>query len=427
MAVEEELQAIDLLRELARLPGVEAIDTEPGSLPHLEIGHYEPGATTIPITVTDGRNRKTMSAIREPESLFKASGSFVEQPHTEGFSRQAAFRDFLIARANHHLDYDILISLSPYLLSNRDKPFLRCVNPRTPLEAVKIVGLLLRTRGNYSFEAAPNYFRVFDRRSIYKVLLQHKLPSMWRYVKACAHAESVRGDGIAYLAESILIRCARSLEARDEIGVRFYLLQNNDTRDAIMYHFDYLTLMLMGTFDAQARVARRVYGINRPDEINTGFHRKEFHKALKRSADITLYNLVADRSFSDLMVLLLGIRNSIHGAVWPTIACEKFPEPEESFIKVPPAYRNKIWEAAERCGSAGKWGLIQYPDFLLLEPYTYVVNLVDECFRQIDLIAVRTDVTRLFPDNYAAPQLQDEASDNAIFEEPVRQRIALLG
>ena len=334
MAAEAELQAVDLLRELARLPGIEAIDTQPGSLPYLEIGDHSPGASTIPITVIHGRNRKTRSAIQAPEALFKASGPL------ESFDPQAAFRDFLIARANHHLDYDILITLSPYLLSNRDKPYLRCVNPRTPLEAVKIIGLLLRTRGNYIFESAPNYFRVFDRRSIYNVLLRHKLPSMWRYVDACVHAEAVRGDGIAYLGESILIRCARALEARDEIGVRFYLPQNNGTRDGIMYHFDYLTLLLIGAFDAQARVARWVYGINQPDERNTGFRREKFLKALKRSGGMSLYNLVADRYFSDLMVLLMGIRNSIHGAVWPPIAYGGFTEPEESFIKdmVPQTY-----------------------------------------------------------------------------------------
>jgi hypothetical protein len=418
----DELRAANLLRELARHPGIESIDSEHGPLPLLEIGDYRRGGEyTIPITVTHKTGQKTRAAIWNAEQLFIATGV------AETADSDAAFHDFLIAQASHELDYDILITLSPYLICNRDKTFIRCANPRTPVEAAQIIGLFLRAGGKYVFEAAPNWFQVFDRRSIYKVLLRHKLPNMWGYVKACAHAESVREDGIAYLAESILIRCVRALEARDEIGVQFYLPQNSATRDAIMYHFDYLTLLLMGAFDAQARVARRVYGINRPDERNTGFHHEKFLKALKRSADMTLYNLVSDRDFSDLMVLLLGIRHSIHGAVWPTIAYGGFGEPEESFIKVPATYKHDVWEAAQRCDSAQKWGLLQDPEFLLLEPYTYAISLVAECFRQIDSIAALTDVTRLFPDNYAVPELQHEASDDDNFENLVRQQIVLLG
>jgi hypothetical protein len=160
--------------------------------------------------------------------------------------------------------------------------------------------------------------------------------------------------------------------------------------------------------------------------MNTGFRRKEFLDALKGSSATALYNLVTEQHFSDLMDLIHLIRNSIHGSVWPTIASENYRDLEESFIKVPPSYKDKIWQAARRRGSADNWGLIQDNDLsmLLLEPYTFAVNLVEECFREIDEIATLTDVTRLLPPNFDVTQLPNKTPSNEA--EFVRQRIELL-
>jgi hypothetical protein len=128
------------------------------------------------------------------------------------------------------------------------------------------------------------------------------------------------------------------------------------------------------------------------------------------------------------MTLVYKVRNSIHADIWQSIASEKYGEAEESFIKVPPAYQGKIWEAAERCGSAKDWGLIRLNDFSisLLEPYSYAVNLVEECFRQINEIARLTDVTRLLPADFDMSQLREKPSYDENDVEFVRQRIKLL-
>jgi hypothetical protein len=414
-ADKHQLLAIELLRELTKLTGaLEVIDTAPGSLPYLEIEDCNRDGSTIPITVKDGKNWKIKSRIPAPVNLFNAFVSSVEKSRSEGFDRQSAYEDFLVARADYELAYDILIT--------------RSVNFRSPLEAVKIIGLLLRIRGGYLFEPLPHYYLELDRRSIYKELVRHKLPNLSRYISGCAHAEAFGANGITYLAESALVRCMRALQPRDEIGALFYMPQSNESRDAIMYHFDYLALLLMGAFDAQARVARRAYGINRPNDKNTGFRRDKFLKALNGGSATALHSFVCDQHFRDLGDLIREIRNSVHSSIWPTIASEYSGEPEESFIKVPPPYQDKIWQAALRCGSADDWGLQQLKDFsmVLLEPYSYAVNLIDKCFRQIDEIARLTDVRRLFPPDFDMTRVEDKAPYDDVFIEFVRQRIQLL-
>jgi len=86
----------------------------------------------------------------------------------------------------------------------------------------------------------------FSRGRFYWVLARNKLPNMRRYFSGCVYAGAVRKDDTLYLGQSVLMRCARALEARDAIGFNFYIPQNNDVRDAIMYHFDYLMLLLSG-------------------------------------------------------------------------------------------------------------------------------------------------------------------------------------
>jgi hypothetical protein len=195
-----------------------------------------------------------------------------------------------------------------------------------------------------------------------------------------------------------------------------------------MYHFDYLALLLTGAFDAQARVARRAYGISQPKDKNTGFRHDKFLKALKGRSATALYNFVCGQHFRDLGDLIQEIRNSVHSSIWPTIGSEYSGEPEESFIKVPPAYQDKISKAALRCGSADDWGLLQLNEFsmLLLEPYSYAVNLVEKCFRQIDEIARLTDVTRLLPADFDMSQLREKPSHGENYDEFVQRRVELL-
>ena len=420
-------RAIELLRELTKLTAVEAIDTEPGVLPYLEIERYGPSGS-IPFFVKDGKATKIESGVRASEDLFEAFASSTVNSRSEDFDREAAYQSFLVALTTAELGFDILITLSSTILGNRENSWIRFVNVRSPIEAVKIIGLLLRTRGGYLFEPMPNYRLVMDRRSIHKELSRHKLPNVSAYIKACAHAERFGAEGLTFLAQSTLHRCIRALQARDEIGALFYMPQSDDIRDSTMYHFDYLALLLMGAFDAQARVARRIYGINRPNERNTGFHRKEFLNALKESSANALHDLVHNQYFRDLMDLLTEIRNSIHSSIWPTIASEKDGEPQESFINVPGCSQDKLWQAASRCGPAEDWGLIRLNDIsmVLLQPYTFAVNLVDTCFRQIDEIARLTDVARLLPLEFDMSQLREKPSYDERFIEFVRQRVELL-
>jgi hypothetical protein len=249
---------------------------------------------------------------------------------------------------------------------------------------------------------------------------------MWRYFTACLHSGAVRGDDTLHLGQSVLTRCVRALQARDAIGAQFYLRQDNNSRDAMMYHFDYLTLVLAGAIDAQARVAHRAYAMTKPKESWASFGSKDFQKELKKCGALTLHSMATQQHFKDVLTLLYVPRNTIHGASLPTLAYRSGAEPEASFVHVPPQYSQPLWDAAARIGSPENWGLTC--DFeVLLEPYTYSVALVDESFKLIDGIANATHVAGLFPQGYSIPPLTDSPPEDDVFGEQIRKRLNVLG
>jgi hypothetical protein len=420
-----EVEALDAVSQLAHLPEIEALLTQPGEFPCLEIGVPTDDRFYIPVTVRKD-DMTIESGVKFPDQWLAVAADLAGQDNPEHPEVQSMFEDIIVARAHFELGQDVLVTLSPNLLGHRFHSPIREVNPRTPAEAAKIVGLYLRSRDNHTYYASRIGRRGFDRGLYYLVLTRHRLPNMWRYFSACIQASEIRDDDILFLGQSILFRCIRAIEARDAIGVQFYRPQDNNTRDAIMYHFDYLTLVLSGVFDAQARVAHRAYQIDRLPERQASFRRRKFRNELRNNGATDLFSIASDQHFRDVMTLLYEPRNTIHGAGLPTVGAQLEDEPEASFVSILPQYQNGLWEAAERCGSTEHWGLIRLHK-MLFEPYTYSDALVEASLQLIDSIAGATDVTRFFPAGYPIPPLPDGPPEESPFTKAQRRRLEILG
>jgi len=425
-ASEEEVEAIEALRQLSNLSEIEALDTEPSMLPHLEIGTYKDGADYIPITVTTPK-RVIQSGIPYPHQWEVIASQLAGQVDILHPDSQAMLADLKVAQAHRQLGYDILITLSERLLSLRTQNVLREANPCRPIEVARIVGQFLRSRNNYTWQANHRLRHGFDRGLFYWVLVRHRLPNMWRYFNTCVIADEHRHDDTLYLGQSILTRCVRVLQARDAIAAEFYVPQSNNTRDAIMYHFDYLTLLLSGVFDAQALIAHRAYRIKLPKERYASFRNQEFINSLTRVRGASdLHNLITGQNFIDLMTLLYELRNTIHKTSLPTIGYQVGLEQQQSYVIVLPDCATVIQQAAERFGSMGEWGLMQL-DELVFEPFSYAVKLIKECYYQINTIAITTNLDGMFPDGFVIPPLEDRPLEDGVFNEKIRKRIDVLG
>jgi ribosomal protein L25 (general stress protein Ctc) len=175
-----------------------------------------------------------------------------------------------------------------------------------------------------------------------------------------------------------------------------------------MYHFDYLTLLLTGIFDAQAKIATVVYGIG-GDKRHVSFRNEGFLKALQKHCISELYEVVTNDKCEQLMVMLHTLRNTIHHAGLTTTRARTAGR-ERSLIEVPDALQEDLWQAAVALGEPDEWGVTREEYRLLdvptgqtsqkvrvsIEPYSYATRLVSEWFSLINQVANATEVEKLF-------------------------------
>ncbi|HJQ26885.1 MAG TPA: hypothetical protein VKA60_23425 [Blastocatellia bacterium] len=419
----EEAEAIDLLHEFSLLPEIEAIDTQPGPLPYIEIPEYDLSyGKTASVSVTlKGKDFPMKYELEVYDTLWSIAAEISNQYDLGNPETVSAFREVLLEQAHGRLRSDILVSLSPRLLAHRAMSALQRANIRSPLETAKIVGLFLRARDNYTLRVSRRGKIHTNSGGFFDALARYKMPNLWRFSSACSHSRRFRSDDTPQLGRSIFMRCAWALEARDAVGRLFYGLHNNTNRDAMMYHFNYLTLLLLGAFDAQARIAKRAYKVIKPDERHASFSNDSFLNALLSKGAISLHSIVSSQWFKDLMIMLKKLRNTIHGSVFPMVFSD-----QESFVIVMRDYQKEMWDAGQRIGPPERWGLIK-DAFMQFEPYTYACTLVEECLGQIDMIAAEIDIDGLFPAGYAVPPFDDDSDKDGPFNASTRRRLVLLG
>jgi hypothetical protein len=165
----------------------------------------------------------------------------------------------LIAEAHVSLRRDLLITQSFWIHDSRWRNGGRRANPRTVIEAVKIIALLLRHRNKLVFRTnQTSIFHpgAFSRSLYYLVLARHRTPHMWRYNSRCQQFRETADSNLATMSWSVITRCKHDIQARDSIGESFYAPHDDGSGDDTAYHFNYLTLLLVGALDAQARIAQ---------------------------------------------------------------------------------------------------------------------------------------------------------------------------
>ena len=439
----EEADALQALYELANLPSMAALHTEGVRLPRIDIDSSNPNFDGYLVNVVneDG-SPGTLAGVPNKDRWVIDATHLVGGGATNSPAAQAMFHDLIIAQAHCALESNILVTTSRWLLDRRTVEGVREANPYLPSEAARIVGLFLRRRDDYTYMASTRSKSALNQWLFHWVLTRHRLPSMWRYFSACHYAADIRGDDTFGLAQSIMNRCVRVIQARDAIGERFYQARPRETLDDVMYHFDYLPILSSGVLDSQARIAHRAYQINKPQERWSSFNNPDFKRALKRSGARGLYDLVTSKEFEALATLTYRLRNTIHGAgLEESLRHDSNHWGDAGYVHLSQDDGKAIWDAVRPPRTKEEWGLVwesysllrpphteaEQVEQYLVEPYTYSVSLVQETLKIIDNIAAATDVERLFPTGHPIPTLTEGPPEKYPFSLEIRERLAILG
>ena len=410
----KELAAMGVLLDLGHLPEIEIVQTQPGDFPHIEVRTGELAEGVIPVDILQNGQSRLRAGVSLPNdwpltAALVAGRSYADHPEARRMADQ-----LIVAMAHRSTGADLLVTASPLLLKHREDKMVADSNPRTPTEAGQILGLFLRSRGISPIQALP-VRKTFALDTFYWVLARHRLPAMWPYFSACVLSAKEGRDDLRQLGGSILRRCARAHKARDAVGIEFYQPQSWEGRDAMMYHFDYLTLLLAGALDAQARVASRVYstGIDRPS-----FRKVQFRRALKKNDAEPLSKVTGAEPFQDLLTMLNELRNLIHEAALEADAVSAGSRSDgyNTLVAAPLASAGKLLDAANRLGGNAKWGLSDRRSAgVWIEPYSYATTLLTEALKAINAVAHATDVSRVVPPD-ARDELASRAPTDGLFD-----------
>lgn len=426
--------AYSVIRELGELTEIEIISTQEDSFPWMQIKDEPAKDGYKNVNVWQGGKILSYHHGVNPSRYDQEYIQWIIGYHSNNEIIKVAENAILIAEAHHTLRRDILVTMSPLLLEHREK--FKYSNIFSPIEAAKLVGLFLRTRDNWVYRKIDRTSLITDKSQFYWVLARSKLPAMWRYFLGCVHARKIHGDEIMFVGESILERCKRVLQARDGIAEQFYKIQDTNTQDEIMYHFDYVALMLVGVFDAQATIINYVYGLVK-NNFDVGFRKPRFQEALQKSKAKDLFKLVTSDYCGHLMKMLHTIRNTIHNAGLSTFTLLKMPDPAISLITVPETMQEELWQTSQVLGTPSEWGLIREEYMLFdsetktqspktrisLEPYSYVTKLIDMWFDLFNQIAERTAIEDLFV-GVEVPELINKPPDDWMLQ---IERFKILG
>jgi hypothetical protein len=394
--------ALDALIDLASTRDVEVLETGVGKFPQIRIG-TESESDHFPVEVEYPDGTRLRTGIRCDDD-----------------SARIPFREASLALAHQAVRSDLFVTAHPWILRNATRFFpFRHANIMPPSAAARVVGLLLRRRGNYR---GTSYVKFEGGYHFY--LMRHVLRNMWRYFSACMFSGEWNEDSPAGLAQAVMTRAERALEARDAIAFEYYGGGPGAVR-RIEYHFDYLMLLLNGALDAQARVAFATYDMKAPKaESKRNLRNREFLRALKVIGAEPLAQVAEENEH--LLQVIARFRNTIHGASMLGVRVNKMT-PEAFHFEVPSVVRSHLKSLVESAPDRD-WGLTDNTQGPLILPYSFADSAVREVFRVVNEIARVTQVERLLTGEKAGKELGDgPPAGDAVFGEKMGRRFVAIG
>jgi hypothetical protein len=392
---QHEQDALEVLKEFSKQPPLEALQIGDGEFRPIKFGEVlDDVLDGIQKVEVDYGDRKTESAVLTTNWLKQYAQDLASKTGSGDQAQQKIYDDLIAAHASLSMSQNIFVTTSQWLIENRTHHLIEKTNPRTPLETLKILGLLMRSRGDYRYAS----WGECNRTLYYQIFTFSKIPALWRYVNAFLIGQiDPAYQAIPELVNTIISRCVRAVQARDEIGTIFYRQHHIDTEENMMYHFDYLSLLLSGILDSQALIIYRLLGFKEPPEYRISFRNGPFVKKIFDHND-GLANFFVEQNTRTLVDLVFEVRNTIHREKLDLVNLNHPTNTiRGALIYIPERHYGKLniqsaWEICKSMQLKQEWGILDDASNVWVEPFTFATKLLEECFIMMSSIIRKTNV-----------------------------------
>lgn len=379
--------------------------------------------------VNRGENQLNFTVTRESRGWIQAVWPYQQwerlarQSVPTGVDISTWLQDILIARVAVTLRADVLVT-SSHALQRCDTVWVREANPITPEQALAVIGLFLRNRGQYPL-AGPNDLTFGEHLFLWSGA-RAQLPSGWRWGSALvAHSNAVGRDSPTLLSGSLHERIVRSLRYRDRIHTTLLIPQDNNTADEATEALDNFMVNLVGAFDAAARVAHLVLGLNPAERRSAAWQRRDWRRQV-RALEPALGNLFMPGAVhSEILEICRILRNTVHGEALQNIAVHAGGKPRQTLVTLPEDDAEDLANLFDRLGGRDNWGLqSRIPGRLHVNPTILVERLLPQALQILDDALRLTPIERL--DGVIPNQLRTTPPEDLSFGLGTRVRASLL-
>jgi hypothetical protein len=333
-----------------------------------------------------------------------------------------------LAAAAEEIQVDALATADPLLLDHRSDPLLSRANVRSVQEAIALVGLFLRSRGDYT--VWPEYGLGYGRGLYYWGLAREVLPSAWRWFSACV-ASSFNGgpSHLRALGEAAIRRVDRALRCRDVVHIELSKPDSRDTASEALFYLDSLLVALGGAFDAVARVAHVTYAM--PGQLRwASWRNTKWLRRLSHADDNLASCMASATDGGDSLELVAALRNCLHGEALELMTLSRGYGERRSLVTVPDAEAVKVRSLVQRHPSADSFGIENISSGMALNPEVLCEALVPWAISTLDGLMAATDVRRLpevVPEALrAGPPTDERQGFPGLFEVETRRRLRML-
>ncbi|HUY45020.1 MAG TPA: hypothetical protein VMV92_04760 [Streptosporangiaceae bacterium] len=342
-----------------------------------------------------------------------------------GVSGQAWLRDVLVARVAAELCADLLVTSRKPVLDSVE-PWLAQANPLTAEQALGVVGLYLRNRGEYPVAGDGTSWLMFGEHLLFWSAARAQLPSGWRWGSALvAHGSAVGRQGPGLLFGSLHERVVRLLRCRDQIHLALLVPQDNQTANRATEALDYFMVNLVGAFDAAARAAHLALGLDQRKRRRAGWQNGDW-MAMVRDGDPSLAALFAPGTDHDrVLEVCRTLRNTVHGEALHTIAVQHGGKPRQTLVALPEDDAEDLCALFDHLGGRDEWGLCPLAAGQRhIAPAVLIERLLPQALRQLDDALRLTPVERL--GGITGSTLLAAPPDDRQFGLGTRTRVSLL-
>lgn len=260
-------------------------------------------------------------------------------------------------------------------------------------DALAIMGLYLRSQGEFLLSEWSNGCLRTNRGAFYQVGAVDRLPALWRWSAAFAQHHQGGGDEtLSYLSGSLLERVSRALQDRDIVHASLNKPQNNDTADEALAALDGVLLWLMGALDASARVVHRVLRVSGKENW-AGWQRGDWVGRVAK-LDAGLAAIVAKGTGCEsVLTILCLLRNSVHGEALQPLGIVTRAKRDGTLMRLPSDDQGKLRGAFANLGGEAAWGVeLQSLGQTYVDPGVLLDNLLP---RVLQLLNEIMDATRV--------------------------------